>query len=41
MVYSSPSGAAILIDGDYQGTTPANITRMASGYHVLTLTLSG
>lgn len=41
MVYFSPSGAAILIDGDYQGTTPANITRMASGYHVLTLTLSG
>jgi hypothetical protein len=41
MVYSSPSGAAILIDGDYQGTTPANITRMVSGYHVLTLTLSG
>jgi hypothetical protein len=41
MIYSSPSGAAILIDGDYQGTTPANITRMVSGYHVLTLTLSG
>jgi hypothetical protein len=41
MVYSSPSGAAILIDGDYQGTTPANITRVVSGYHVLTLTLSG
>ena len=41
MVYSSPSGAAILIDGDYQGITPANITKMASGYHVLTLTLSG
>jgi hypothetical protein len=41
MVYSSPSGAAILIDGDYQGTTPANITRMTPGYHVLTLTLSG
>jgi hypothetical protein len=41
MIFSSPSGAAILIDGDYQGTTPANITRMTSGYHVLTLTLSG
>ena len=41
MIYSSPSGAAILIDGDYQGTTPANITRVVSGYHVLTLTLSG
>jgi len=41
MVYSSPSGAAILIDGDYQGTTPANITRLVTGYHVLTLTLSG
>lgn len=41
MVYSSPSGAAILIDGDYQGMTPANITRVVSGYHVLTLTLSG
>jgi hypothetical protein len=41
MIYSSPSGAAILIDGDYQGTTPANITSVVSGYHVLTLTLSG
>jgi WD40 repeat protein len=41
MIYSSPSGAAILIDGDYQGTTPANITCVVSGYHVLTLTLSG
>jgi hypothetical protein len=40
-VFSSPPGAAILIDGDYQGTTPANISGVLSGYHLLTLTLSG
>jgi len=40
-VFSSPPGAAILIDGDYQGTTPANISGVLSGYHLLSLTLSG
>jgi len=40
-VFSSPPGAAILIDGDYQGTTPANISGVLSGYHFLSLTLSG
>jgi hypothetical protein len=40
-VFSSPPGAAILVDGDYQGTTPANISGVLSGYHLLSLTLSG
>ena len=41
VVYSSPSGASILIDGIYSGTTPANLTGILQGNHILRLTLSG
>jgi PEGA domain len=40
-VHSSPSGASILIDGIYSGTTPATITSVNPGNHILRLTLSG
>ena len=40
-VYSSPVNAAVLIDGNYIGTTPMQIPNISSGYHVLKLTLSG
>ena len=40
-VASSPLGAAILIDGVYRGTTPVNVTGLASGTHMLQLELSG
>jgi len=40
-VYSSPLGASILIDGRYYGTTPANLTDIPSGNHIIRLSLSG
>ena len=40
-VHSSPSGASILIDGVYEGTTPNTITDIAPGNHIMMLTLSG
>ncbi|PKL68106.1 MAG: hypothetical protein CVV30_12275 [Methanomicrobiales archaeon HGW-Methanomicrobiales-1] len=40
-VYSSPSGASILIDGVYYGTTPVNLTGILPGNHILRLTQSG
>ena len=41
VVYSSPIGASILIDGEYLGTTPANLTGIRQGNHILRLTQSG
>jgi hypothetical protein len=40
-VYSSPIGASILIDGVYYGTTPANLTGIQKGNHIIRLTQSG
>jgi hypothetical protein len=40
-VYSSPSGASILIDGLYSGITPKTVTDVAVGNHLLQLELSG
>jgi hypothetical protein len=40
-VHSSPSGASILIDGVYGGTTPVTVTNIAQGNHIIRLTLSG
>ncbi len=40
-VYSSPTGTSILIDGIYYGTTPANLTDISGGNHILRLTQSG
>ncbi len=40
-VYSSPLGASILVDGKYYGTTPANLTGLSPGNHILRLALSG
>jgi len=40
-VYSSPTGASILIDGVYCGTTPRNVNGVPAGNHILRLTLSG
>jgi hypothetical protein len=40
-VYSSPLGASILIDGRYYGTTPANLTAVPAGNHIIRLALSG
>jgi hypothetical protein len=40
-VYSSPIGASILIDGIYYGTTPANLTGIQQGNHIIRLTQSG
>jgi PEGA domain len=40
-VYSSPLGASVLIDGRYYGTTPANMTDIQPGNHIIRLTLSG
>jgi len=39
--YSSPPGASILIDGIYYGTTPANLTGIQQGNHIIRLTRSG
>jgi len=41
LVYSSPTGASILIDGVYAGTTPRNIDGMPPGNHILRLEMSG
>jgi len=41
MVYSSPAGASILIDGVYVGTTPGNVNGVPAGNHILRLSLSG
>lgn len=41
MVYSSPTGASILIDGVYCGTTPGKVSDIPAGNHILRLTLSG
>jgi hypothetical protein len=41
MVYSSPIGASVLIDGIYYGVTPANLTGIPQGNHILRLTESG
>jgi hypothetical protein len=41
MVYSSPTGASILIDGVYCGTTPGNVNAIPAGNHILRLTMSG
>jgi hypothetical protein len=41
MIYSSPTGANILIDGIYHGTTPGNLTGISQGNHILRLTQSG
>ncbi|NMB79096.1 MAG: PEGA domain-containing protein [Methanomicrobiales archaeon] len=40
-VYSSPLGASILIDGKYYGTTPANLTGVPQGSHIIRLAMSG
>jgi hypothetical protein len=40
-VYSSPTGASILIDGVYCGTTPKTVQGVPAGNHILRLTLSG
>lgn len=40
MIYSSPPGASILIDGVYSGTTPKTVNRMPAGNHILRLELS-
>jgi hypothetical protein len=40
-VYSSPIGTSILIDGIYYGITPANLTGIPQGNHILRLTQSG
>jgi hypothetical protein len=41
MIYSSPTGASILIDGVYCGTTPKKVSGVPAGNHILRLTLSG
>ena len=38
MVYSSPAGASVLIDGVYCGTTPKKVTGVPVGNHILRLT---
>jgi hypothetical protein len=40
-VYSSPLGASILIDGVFYGTTPANLTGVPQGNHIIRLTQTG
>jgi hypothetical protein len=40
-VFSSPSGASVLIDGIYIGTTPGTVYDVPAGNHILRLTLSG
>jgi hypothetical protein len=41
MVYSSPTGASILIDGVFCGTTPGKVNGVPVGNHILRLTMSG
>jgi hypothetical protein len=40
MIYSSPTGASILIDGVYSGTTPKTVNGISPGNHNLRLVLS-
>ncbi len=40
MIYSSPTGASILIDGVYSGTTPKTVNGISAGNHNLRLVLS-
>ena len=40
-VYSSPTGASILIDGAYSGTTPRTVNMVSAGNHNLRLSMSG
>lgn len=40
-VYSTPLNASILIDGKYYGLTPANLTGVPQGSHIIRLALSG
>ena len=40
-VHSSPSGASILIDGVYKGTTPDTVINIAPGNHIIRMALSG
>lgn len=40
MIYSSPPGASILIDGVYSGTTPKTVNGVPAGNHILRLELS-
>jgi hypothetical protein len=40
MIYSSPTGASILIDGIYSGITPKTVNGMPAGNHILRLELS-
>jgi hypothetical protein len=41
MVYSSPTGANILIDGNFLGSTPGKVNGIPAGNHILRLTMSG
>ena len=41
MIYSSPTGASILIDGVYSGTTPKTVNGVPAENHILRLELSG
>ncbi len=41
MIYSSPTGASVLIDGVYVGTTPRKVSEVPAGNHILRLTMSG
>jgi hypothetical protein len=41
MVSSSPTGANILIDGNFVGTTPGKVNSIPGGNHILRLTMSG
>ncbi len=40
-VVSTPEGAKVFVDGDYQGKTPCTVTELASGEHQLRLELDG
>jgi len=41
IVHSSPTGASVLIDGTYSGTTPKIVSGVPAGNHILRLSLSG
>ncbi len=41
IIYSSPAGASILVDGIYIGTAPRTINNVPAGNHILRLSLSG
>jgi len=40
-IQSSPSGAEIMVDGVFQGCTPAEFENLSSGRHSIELTMSG